>query len=159
MAAIKKILVPIDFSQASRHAVQYACTLADTLGASIVVLHAIDHAYLAGGYTEFYALPDDFYDRVERQAQLEFESLLTAGERDKYHAAFVLREGRAAHEILEYLREHHDVDLVVMATHGRGGVARLMMGSVTDRVVRAAPCPVVTIRGPEPATAPAKTAA
>jgi nucleotide-binding universal stress UspA family protein len=159
MAAIKKILVPTDFSSASRHALTYACTLADTLGAELCILHAIESPYLPGGYMEFYPPPGDFYARIERQGLHDLEALLSAEERDKYRATFVLLHGRAAHEILEYLGEHKDIDLVVMATHGRGGVARLMMGSVTDKVVRAAPVPVITIRTPEAVGKPAQTAA
>ena len=62
-----------------------------------------------------------------------------------YLAALVVRNGKPASEILAYIAEHHDIGLVVMATTGRGGVARFMMGSVTDKVVRAAPCPVLTL--------------
>jgi nucleotide-binding universal stress UspA family protein len=159
MAAIKKILVPTDFSGASRHALDYARGLADTLGASLVILHAIENPYLPGGYMEFYPPPGDLYEMVERQGMQDLESLLSAEERERFHAMFVLRHGRAAHEILEYIREQNDIDLVVMATHGRGGVARLMMGSVTDRVVRTAPCPVITVRAPQDAATAGKTAA
>ena len=67
----------------------------------------------------------------------------------KYHETLVHRSGSAVEEVLGYLREQGDIDLIVMATHGRGGVARFMMGGVADKVVRTAPCPVVTIRVPE----------
>ena len=69
--------------------------------------------------------------------------------RVKYCAVFVLRMGEPARQILEYLKEQPAIDLVVMATAGRGGVARLMMGSVADTIVRAAPCPVLTIHPPD----------
>jgi nucleotide-binding universal stress UspA family protein len=159
MATIKKILVPTDFSHASRHALLYAGRLADALGASLCILHAIESPYLPGGYMEYYPPPEDFYEQLERRAHQDLEALLSAEDRDKYHATFELRQGRAAHEILEYLREHTDIDLVVMATHGRGGVARLMLGSVADKVVRAAPVPVTTIRTPEAEKATTKNAA
>jgi universal stress protein A len=158
MDAIKRILVPTDFSYASRHALLYACTLADTFGASLCVLHAIENPYLPGGYMEYYAPPPTFFEQIERRARQDLETLLSADERDKYRATFVVRSGRAAHEILEYLNEHKDIDLIVMATHGRGGVARLMLGSVTDKVVRSAACPVITIRTPEAVRASAKSA-
>jgi nucleotide-binding universal stress UspA family protein len=80
-------------------------------------------------------------------------------EKARYRATLVLRKGAPAQEILAYLREHDDIDLIVMATHGRGGVARLMMGSVADKIVRAAPCPVVTIRASEATEAGAGSAA
>ena len=102
--------------------------------------------YVSGGLLEFYVLPQDFFQEIERATSRDLEALLTAEEKTQYGAVLVRRTGAAAHEILDYLREQGDIDLVVMATHGRGGAARLMMGSVADRVVRAAPCPVLTIR-------------
>lgn len=145
MSAIKKILVPTDFSEASRESLKYACTLAEALHASVCVLHVTENPYLPGGYFEYYAPPPDFFEQFERDARKHLEELLTPEEKIKYHATLVLRTGGAAHEILKYVREAANVDLVVMATHGRSGVARLMMGSVADKVVRAAPCPVVTM--------------
>ena len=73
----------------------------------------------------------------------------TREQRATYHATMVLRHGFAAQKrFCRYLQEHPGIDLVVTATHGRGGVARLMLGSVADKVVRAAPCPVLTVRVP-----------
>ena len=146
MSAIKKILVPTDFSEASEAALKYACRLADGLNASLCVLHTVENPYPLGAYTEYYSPPQEFFDRCEREGRKGLEASLTPEERSKYRATFVLRTGMAAEEIRLYLQEHPDVDLVVMATHGRGGVARLMMGSVADKIVRAARCPVVTIR-------------
>jgi universal stress protein A len=146
MAAIKTILVPTDFSEASRQALRYACSLADAVGASLHILHVMENPYFAGGYMEVYAPPQEYFEQVEEQARKGLEAALTDGERQKYRAILVRRSGSPANEILSYLRERGDIDLVVMATHGRGGVSRLMMGSVADKIVRAAPCPVVTIR-------------
>ena len=146
MGAIKTILVPTDFSDASRQALQYACMLADASGASIEVFHAVETPYVTGGYMELYGTPPDLMEQVEKAAKLELERTLTPEQVQKYHANFVLRVGGAAREVLAYLRDNPNIDLIVMATHGRGGVARLMMGSVTDKVLRSAPCPVLTIR-------------
>jgi nucleotide-binding universal stress UspA family protein len=146
MSAIKKILVPMDFSDASRQSLRYACTLADALDASLHIIHVSHDPYVPGGFLEVYVPPPDFAEQVNRETARELEALLTAEERNRYRAVLVHRIGPAAYEILDYLREQGDVDLVVMATHGRGGVARLMMGSVTDKIVRAAPCPVLTLR-------------
>jgi universal stress protein A len=146
MAAIKRILVPTDFSVASGEALRYARALADGTNASLCILHAIDNQYLSGGYMEYYAPPVEYFEQVEREARKSLDALLTPEEQARYGATLVLRSGAPAHEILAHLREDGDIDLVVMATHGRGGVGRLMMGSVTDKIVRAAPCPVLTIR-------------
>lgn len=146
MSIINTILVPTDFSEASRQALQYACMLADASGASLEVFHAVETPYVTGGYMELYATPPDLLEQVEHAAQRELERTLTPEQVDRYRARFVLRVGGAAREILAYVRDHPGIDLIVMATHGRGGVARLMMGSVTDKVLRSAPCPVLTVR-------------
>jgi nucleotide-binding universal stress UspA family protein len=146
MAGFKNILVPTDFSKASAAALKYACELADAVNASLCVLHTVEKPYPIAGYYESYTLPQEFFDTLERRARTELEGVLTPEQKEKYGAALVLRHGVAAQEILQYLQEHPEIDLVIMATHGRGGVARLMMGSVADKVVRAAPCPVVTLR-------------
>ena len=146
MSGIKKILVPTDFSEASKESLRYACTLADALHASLHIIHVNQNPYVPGGFLDFYVPPPDFFQEIERATFRDLAALLTTEEKTKYGAILVQRTGGAAHEILDYLREHEDIDLVVMATHGRGGAARLMMGSVADKIVHAAPCPVLTIR-------------
>lgn len=144
-------MVPVDFSAASKQALRYACGLADALGASLRIVHVTDNPFVPGGYMEFYAPPVEFFEHADQQARDQLEALLTADEKARYGAVFVHRSGLAAQELLAYMEEQGDIDLVVMATHGRGGVARLMMGSVADKLVRAAPCPVLTLRGEAPA--------
>jgi universal stress protein A len=146
MSVIKTILVPTDFSDASRHALRYACSVAEALGASLHILHTVETVHMAAGYMELYPPPQEYFDELEKAARTNLAESLSADEKQRFRAAFVLRSGSPAQEILAYLNEHNDIDLVVMATHGRGGVARLMMGSVADKVLRAAPCPVLTLR-------------
>jgi universal stress protein A len=154
MPPVHSILVPLDFSEASFSALRYACTLADAFGAALHLVHVTENPYQAGGYLEFYAPPVGFGSDVERDAASRLEAALTAEQRARYRAAVVSLTGLPAREILDYLRLHPEIDLVVMATHGRGGVARLMLGSVTDKLVRSAPCPVLTLRQEEHATHP-----
>lgn len=149
MSGIHTILVPTDFSEASAAALRYACSLADAVGATICVLHTIEPPFPIGAYGEVYAVPSDYLPQLEDEASKTMDRLLTPAQREKYQAQLVLRQGAAASEILVYLAEHDEVGLVVMATHGRGGVARLMLGSVADKILRAAACPVLTIRHPE----------
>ena len=70
---------------------------------------------------------------------------MTGDEKKTYSAVIATRMGYAATEILDYVRDHGAIDLIVIATAGRGAVSRLMMGSVTDKIVRTAPCPVLTV--------------
>lgn len=150
MQPIKIILVPTDFSPASKRALRYACNLAEATGASLQIMHVMENPYLPNAFEGYYApLPGEFLEDLDRRTRAELEAQLTADEKTKYSPVFVLRMGSPAHEILEYLNDQDAIDLVVMATAGRGGVARLMMGSVADKVVRAAPCPVLTLHPTE----------
>jgi nucleotide-binding universal stress UspA family protein len=143
MQAVNSILVPVDFSASSKHALAHAIQLADTFGASLHVVHVLDDSFALAGYLELYA--GDYMETAVRQAAAELEGLLTPEQKARDSATLVVRTGKPATEILGYLGEHREVDLVVMATAGRGRVARFMMGSVTDRVLRTAPCPVLTV--------------
>ena len=146
MKPVKIILVPTDFSAASKRALRYACKLADALGASVHIIHVLENSLTQAAFSENYGPPPgDFLEALDRHTRAELESQLSAEDKAKYSATFILRAGAPAHEILEYVNEQGAIDLVVMATAGRGGVARLMMGSVADKIVRAAPCPVLTL--------------
>ena len=155
MTALHKILVPTDFSEASAAALAYARTLADAMHAELCVLHTLETPYPLNVHTEFYSPPEEFFERRERHARELLDAQLTPELKERYHATVELRHGDPARQILQYLEEHGDVRLIVMATHGRGGVARLMMGSVADTIVRMDTGPVVTIKVPhaqEPGT-------
>lgn len=158
MKDLNKILVPTDFSDGSAAALKYACQLAEALHADFTVLHALEPPYPLGTGAEFYTPPGEYFARRENEARNHLDSVLSPEQRERYHAELVLRHGTAPAEILRYLHEHAAVHLVVMATHGRGGVARLMVGSVADKIMRQAPCPVLTLRAPE-SREPAATAA
>ena len=146
MRTIKTILVPTDFSAASAHALEYARDIADKFGASLHVIHVLENPFVAAAYTEMYtALPADYLDNLDKAARTRLEAQLTPDETARYRAIFITRLGVPAREILDYLSTHGEIDLVVMATAGRGAVGRLVMGSVADKIVRAAPCPVLTI--------------
>jgi nucleotide-binding universal stress UspA family protein len=159
MQAVNAILVPTDLTAGSRRALAYAMQLADAFGASLQVIHVLEESFALAGYLEMYAPPGDYLEAAERQARVELEAELTAEQKTRYSASLIVRIGNPTNEILEYLGEHREIDLVVMATAGRGGVARFMMGSVTDRVVRAAACPVLTLHPHDPVEADAGTRA
>jgi nucleotide-binding universal stress UspA family protein len=146
MATFKKIIVPIDFSETSFFALDYAIEIAKQLGARITVMHAYD--------LPIYGFPDGpFVASAEMAAKVLDGS--TAGLRAAVDARKnvgvslepVLRQGPPAEEI-EALAKSTGADLIVIGTHGRRGLARALLGSVAERVVRMAPCPVLTIHGP-----------
>ena len=146
MRPIKTILVPTDFSAASDRALAYAREIADGFGATLHLLHVIEDPFAAAGYMGWYTPnPGEYLERAERRAKTELDGLLIDDQKQKYSAVLVTRIGTPAQEILDYVTGHGAIDLIVMATSGHGRVARLMLGSVADKVVRQSPCPVLTV--------------
>jgi nucleotide-binding universal stress UspA family protein len=145
---ISRILVPIDLSDASSHALDFAARLAADIGApAMEALHVVETPYLTGADLELTPAADlHAWAEQETRAFVDrhLESRPPGGQGSG--VAVHLVTGSPAREILRFLKERPDIDLVVMATHGRGRMARLMLGSVADKVVRAAACPVITIR-------------
>lgn len=154
---VKNILVPTDFSVASGEAIRYGYDLAVSLGATLHVLHVLENPFAPGAFMEMYSPPPaQYFTDLEKRAEEKLRAVLTPEEKERSHAVLTTRLGIPSVEILDRLDESPKIDLVVMATHGRGGVARLVMGSVTDKVVRGASCPVLTLREhPTPARPPA----
>jgi nucleotide-binding universal stress UspA family protein len=150
MIALKQILVPTDFSDPSGVALQYARALADNFGASLHLLHVLDERYLSWAASEGFVPPVgvDIRAEAERGAREDLHKLLTDAERAKYQARLVLLVGGPFVEIVRYAKEQN-IDLIVMGTHGRGLIAHMLLGSVAEKVVRKAPCPVLTVRHPE----------
>ena len=143
---LKRMLVPVDFSDPSRAALALATDLASALGASVDVLHVIDLPGPAPFASEGYVpVPDEYRARVE----LDVKSRLTAWLRSP-GGTIPLSEhvvqGKPSIEIVRYARAHHS-DLIVMGVQGGGKVPHWLMGRVAERVARSAPCPVVTVRG------------
>jgi len=142
----KRILVPIDFSAPSDAALEYARTVATRFGASLHLFHVAEDPYRAFYSAEVYVpevegLRDDIVADCLKRLK---EKLLPSDTTDLHATADVLI-GTPAWSICEYAGGH-DIDMIVMGTHGRGGMSHLLMGSVAERVVRTAPCPVLTVR-------------
>jgi nucleotide-binding universal stress UspA family protein len=141
MIAMKRILVPIDFGEASDAALVYGRNLASTFGADLHVMHVMENLFLRPMANNPAAIEAGIANRLAEH--------ITDDDRKKLHAVVVLRKSDTpAEEIVRYA-EQEDIDLVVMGTHGRVNVAHFIMGSVAEKVVRAAACPVLTVRHPE----------
>ena len=149
MVVLKKIVVATDFSEASDAALSYGRELARTFGATLHVLHVVDNV-MARAATEFaFAAYPEVQTQIEDAARTRLNTLLSEEDREKLRATAILRTSMApATAIADYAKEER-VDLIVMGTHGRGAVAHFLLGSVAERVVRSAPCPVLTVRSPE----------
>jgi nucleotide-binding universal stress UspA family protein len=142
---IRQILVPTDFSEYSRQAATYAHELAQTFGAKLLLLHVVE----LPAYPVEVLLPSaegaTLLDDLERQARLDLAHLLPKAEHAKADVMCLVAVGTPYYKIVE-VAEAEKVDLIIMATHGRTGLSRLVLGSVAERVVRMASCPVLTIR-------------
>ena len=141
----KRILVPLDFSEQSAHALEYAKMLGKALDASLDLLHVVPNPFVADPSGLSLALPQAVLDEFDREARTRLEKVLTSAERKTFNVRNIVKMGDPRAEILDYARLAA-VDLIVMGTHGRTGVSRVFLGSVAERVVRTASCPVTTVR-------------
>ncbi len=150
MIALKQILVATDFGEASATALAYGRELARRFGSVLHVLRVVDDVGVRLASAS--GLP---YDTTRLQADLDeaerrqLEQLLTEEDRRELQVKLVQVVSPApAREIVDYATTAH-IDLAILGTHGRGGMAHLFLGSVAERVVRTAPCPVLTVRTQE----------
>jgi len=148
MIELKRILVPTDFSEPSAAAVKYAKAFAEAFGASLHVLHVLEDPFIFAPTSEGYAAPPEFYADMEKNARDRLGTVLSDADLKKLKTQLALKKGSPFVEIVRYAKSE-DIDLIVMGTHGRGPIAHMLMGSVAERVVRKAPCPVLTVRNPE----------
>lgn len=142
-----RILVPTDFSPASDAAVHYARALAETFGATLRLLHVLEDpaastAFVADGYGVDTA---DIREALFADARERLARALPLTERARFHVTSEALVGMPAATIVDYAAAA-GANLIVMGTHGRTGLAHLLMGSVAEHVVRTAPCPVLTVR-------------
>ena len=137
----RKILFPSDFSHAGDAALALATTLARDMGAKLLLVHVEEPPIAYGGGELYYGTPDPLHDDLIKMLDeiqpsdpdVEVERRLVTG---------------APADAIVRLAESENADLIVMGTHGRTGLLRLLMGSVAEEVVRRAPCPVVTFKQP-----------
>jgi nucleotide-binding universal stress UspA family protein len=137
---IRHILAPTDFSAPASQAVTAAYELAQTFGAKLSLLHVIE----VPAYAIEVALP---LEDLERDARRELARLLPEADAAHVEVTRLVNMGVPYQRIVETATTEQ-VNLIVMATHGRTGLSHLVLGSVAERVVRLAPCPVLTIRPP-----------
>jgi nucleotide-binding universal stress UspA family protein len=151
----KRILVPTDFSPPSDAALEYARSVAGRYGASLHLLHVAEDPYRAFYSAEVFVPEiEGLRDEILTDTTRRLKERLRPSDVTELRATSESIIGTPAGSIVEYAAGH-DIDLIVMGTHGRGGMAHLLMGSVAERVVRTAPCPVLTVREARAATAAA----
>jgi nucleotide-binding universal stress UspA family protein len=143
MAKFKKILVPVDFTKYSDHAISYAEMMAKTFQAKILLFHVIEQ------FT--YSVSDtiqvmDHYTTLKEIAQQMLDAKKKQAAKKGLGVETRVLKGSPALEIVKY-SENKKTDLIVMGSHGRTGIQHLVLGSVAERVVRMASCPVLTVKG------------
>jgi nucleotide-binding universal stress UspA family protein len=142
---IKRILLPTDFSAHSDSATKYACELATRFDAELHVLHTLEvHLASTPTFAMGLALPT-YLQESRAAAEKALEGVLDPQRAAGRKVVRAVVEGSPKVEIVRYARSQH-VDLIVLATHGRSGLAHVLIGSVAENVVRTAPCPVLTVR-------------
>jgi nucleotide-binding universal stress UspA family protein len=148
MIDIDKVLVATDFGDTSDAALFYGRDLARLYGARLHVLHVVDDGPVFSADLDP-AAAAEAQKASEQAARAGLESLLTTGDRLQLHARAIVRSSNdTALAIVDYANES-GIDLIVMGTHGRTGLAHVVMGSVAEKVVRTALCPVLTIHAPQ----------
>ena len=176
---IQRICVPTDFSAAADHAVHYAAAIAHQHGAALHLLHVIEHAGPLVHHPDFTSdgeVARSYFNRLEQAVTEAEEKLDSEGDDSEHEVSELIRSletgaveqfesvgqdwwtgldvqrdiryGHAVKEILHYVKIR-DLDLVVMGTHGHSRLATVLLGSVTERLVRTCTCPVTVVRHPE----------
>jgi nucleotide-binding universal stress UspA family protein len=159
MRPIQAILVPTDFGDASRQALTYALGLAEACGASLHLLHVIEDPF-AGVHMDLAAAPPEgCFEHVDWESRARLASLVPGDPQRHHRVLLATRMGDAAAEILNYVRDHPEIGLVAIGRSPRGTLARLMTGSVTGEVLRASPCPVMTVHADDRVASSGRTRA
>ena len=145
---ITRILVPVDFSEPSLQALDYAIEFGKPFKPELVVLHVLEPIYYPGP-GDMYGSGYDMglvYRELERAAREQLSRVAATLQKKRLPVRTLLRVGTAYHTIVETAKRLK-ADLIIMSTHGRTGLSHVLMGSVAERVVRSATCPVLTVRG------------
>ena len=149
MITLKKILHPTDFSESSKHAMSYAISFAQEFGATLSVLHVIEEVSGAMYFDMLQAPPlVQLMADIEAEAQKLLEGLISPEISQGVEVEQLIRKGVPFVEIIR-CAESIEADIIVCGTHGRTGLKHALFGSVAEKVVRKAPCPVMSVRHPE----------
>jgi nucleotide-binding universal stress UspA family protein len=148
MIDLHRILVPTDFSKHSDNALTYAAAFAEKFHAELYLLHVVQDLSV---FVPEAAIAVPSMPPVEQLTAAVRETLERVIEKNKLRRFTVhaeVREGSPFYEIIRFAKEQ-EIDLIILGTHGRSGLAHVLLGSVAEKVVRKAPCPVLTVRHPE----------
>jgi nucleotide-binding universal stress UspA family protein len=142
---LKRILVPTDFSEGACHALRYGISFAREYEAELLLLHVVES--VAAPYaSDLFPVPmAEVFQELSAYARGELDKLAAEASGKGVSARTLVVQGKPSLEIMRVAREH-TIDMIVLGTHGKGVLDQALFGSTTERVVRKAPCPVLTVR-------------
>jgi len=149
MIDLKRILVPTDFSKFSKSALTYAGAFAEKFGAELHLLHVVQNlALMVPDMVNVMPPVGPSMEQLTAAVRTALDRVVMENQLEKLQLLKVVREGTPFYEIIQYAKETN-IDLIVIGTHGHSGLMHVLLGSVAEKVVRKAPCPVLTVRHPE----------
>jgi len=142
---LNKLLVPTDFSESARHALTYGTSFAKEYGAELTLLHVVEN--LTVGYaSDLFPVPmAEVFQEISGYAKAELAKLAEVAREKGVTVVEQVAQGKPSAEIIRFAQEQK-IDMIVLGTHGKGMLDQALFGSTTERVVRRAPCPVLTVR-------------
>lgn len=145
---IKSILFPTDFSEGSAEALKYAVEFSNRYGAKLYVLHVIYDVAKASGFYVPHVSMDAIYKEIQEGAKKELDNFGVNELSGLKNIERIVRTGVPYQEIMN-CAVNNKIDIIIIGTHGRTGIDRILFGSTAAQVVRNAPCPVLTVRIPK----------
>jgi len=143
--ALKKILVPIDFSGHSKNALLYAVPFAERFHTSLDLLYVVEPAIYPADFSFGQIGFPNIEEELKKRGEIELKRLMENVVHKNITGRYALRTGKPFYEIIQYAEEEQ-IDLIIIATHGHSGMEQVLFGSTAEKVVRKAPCPVLVVR-------------
>ncbi len=144
---IKKVLVPIDFSDYSKSALRYAVNFAKSFNAEIILIYVVEPIIYPPDFSMGQIAMPTINTDWDNRAKEELDKLAKNEITNNGKVKTIIKTGKPFAEIIETAKEE-DIDLIIISTHGHSGVEYILFGSTAEKVVRKAPCPVLTLREP-----------
>ena len=145
---LKRILVPIDFSEHSKNALTYAASFAKTFDAELLLVYVVEPTVYPADFGFGQVVPPAIEKEVRERGSKGLDQLVKQQIAVGVKARAIIRTGKPFLEIIDTAREQ-EIDLIIIATHGHTGVEHILFGSTAEKVVRKAPCPVLVVCSPE----------
>jgi nucleotide-binding universal stress UspA family protein len=144
---INKILVPIDFSDYSKNTLKYSVNFSKTFNADLILVYVVEPVIYPPDFSMGQIAIPSVDLEMDKRAEEELKSLANKEIPSNINIKTIIKTGKPFIEIIETASEE-DVDLIIIATHGHSGVEHILFGSTAEKVIRKAPCPVLTLRAP-----------